>query len=46
VVEEFPARGGRRDWNTLRGKLREDISRLMYERTRRSPVVLPVVMEG
>ena len=46
VVEEFPARGGRRDWNTLRGKLREDISRLMYERTRRSPIVLPVVMEG
>ena len=46
VVEEFPVRNGRRDWNTLRGKLREDISRLMYERTRRSPIVIPVVMEG
>jgi len=46
VVEEFPARGNKRDWNALRGKLREDISRLMYERTRRSPIVLPVVMEG
>ena len=43
VIEEMPARN-RRDWNTLRGKLREDISRLMYERTRRSPIVLPVVM--
>ncbi|MCL1952113.1 MAG: ribonuclease J [Oscillospiraceae bacterium] len=45
VIEETPARG-RRDWNTLRGKLRDEVSRLMYERTRRSPLVLPVVMEG
>jgi len=45
VIEETPARN-RRDWNTLRGKLRDEISRLMYERTRRSPLVLPVVMEG
>jgi len=45
IIEEAPARQ-RRDWNTLRGKLRDEISRLMYERTRRSPLVLPVVMEG
>jgi len=43
VINEMPARG-RRDWNTLRGKLREEVSRLMYERTRRSPIVMPVVM--
>ncbi|MCL2106214.1 MAG: ribonuclease J [Oscillospiraceae bacterium] len=36
----------RRDWNTMRGRLREDISRLMYERTRRSPIVVPMLLEG
>ncbi|MDR2753059.1 MAG: ribonuclease J [Oscillospiraceae bacterium] len=45
VVEETPARY-RRDFNTLRGKLREEVSRLLYERTKRSPIILPVVMEG
>jgi len=45
IIEEMPAKS-RRDVNALRGKLREDISRLMYERTRRSPIVLPVVMES
>ncbi|MDR0531248.1 MAG: ribonuclease J [Oscillospiraceae bacterium] len=43
VIDETPARA-RRDWNTLRGRLREDVSRLMYERTKRSPIVLPVVL--
>ena len=45
VVENFPARS-RRDANALKGKLREDISRLMYDRTRRSPMIVPVVLEG
>jgi ribonuclease J len=45
VIEEAPSRY-RRDWNTLKGKLREDISRLLYERTRRSPMILPVLLEG
>jgi len=43
IIEELPARS-RGDWNTLRGKLREEVSRLMYERTKRSPLVLPVVL--
>jgi len=45
VIEESPSRY-RRDWNALRGKLREDVSRLMYERTRRNPIVLPMLLEG
>ncbi|HZJ78778.1 MAG TPA: ribonuclease J [Clostridia bacterium] len=32
--------------STIRTKLRDDISRLMYERTKRSPMVLPVIMEA
>ncbi|MCL2446964.1 MAG: ribonuclease J [Oscillospiraceae bacterium] len=45
VVENFPARS-KRDTNALKGKLREDISGLMYQRTRRSPLIVPVVLEG
>lgn len=36
---------GIHEWNAIKGKLRDDISKLMYERTRRSPMVLPVLME-
>ncbi|MDR1464001.1 MAG: ribonuclease J [Oscillospiraceae bacterium] len=44
VVQDSAGRN-RRDWNALRGKLRDEISRLMYERTKRSPIVLPILME-
>ena len=34
-----------RDWGAIKGRIRDDISRLMYERTRRSPMILPILME-
>ena len=34
-----------RDWNTIKNRVRDDISRLMYERTKRSPMVLPILLE-
>ncbi|MCC8072972.1 MAG: ribonuclease J [Clostridiales bacterium] len=34
-----------RDWNTVKTKLRDEISKLMYEKTKRSPMVLPILME-
>lgn len=34
-----------REWNTIKSKLRDDISRLLYERTKRSPMILPVIMD-
>lgn len=34
-----------RDWNSIKATLRDDISKLMYERTKRSPMVLPILME-
>ena len=34
-----------RDWNTLKTRLRDDISKLMYEKTKRSPMILPIIME-
>lgn len=33
------------DWNSVKSNLRDDISKLMYERTKRSPMVLPILME-
>ncbi len=33
------------DWNSIKTKMRDEISRLMYERTKRSPMILPIFME-
>lgn len=33
------------DWNSVKTKVREEISRLMYEKTKRSPMILPIFME-
>ncbi len=33
------------DWNTLKAKLRDGTSKFLYERTRRSPMILPIIME-
>lgn len=31
------------DWGVIRNRMRDDISRLLYERTKRSPMVLPII---
>ena len=36
---------GVRDWNTVKSRVRDEVSRLMYERTKRSPMILSVIME-
>ncbi len=33
------------DWNSLKTRIREEISHLMYEKTRRNPMILPIFME-
>ncbi len=35
----------KKDWSTVKSRLREEISHLMYEKTKRSPMVLPIMME-
>ena len=47
AVEAIEAQtdGGYFDWNSIRASLRDEISHLMYERTKRSPMILPVIME-
>lgn len=33
------------DWNSVKTKLRDELSRMMYEKTKRSPMILPILME-
>ena len=34
-----------REWNSLKGKLRDALSDYIYEKTKRSPMILPIIME-
>lgn len=34
-----------REWNSVKTKLRDEISHMMYEKTKRSPMILPIFME-
>lgn len=47
AVEAIEAQtdGGYFYWNSIKASLRDEISHLMYERTKRSPMILPVIME-
>lgn len=33
------------DWNSVKAKMRDEISTLMYEKTKRKPMILPIFME-
>ena len=44
TIEEYSSRKGK-DINALKGRIRDAVSRLMYERTKRSPIVLPIILE-
>ncbi len=44
VIEELLSRNVR-EWGTIKTKLRDEVSKLMYERTKRSPMILPIIME-
>jgi ribonuclease J len=36
---------GVRDWSSVKSRIREEVSQLLYRRTKRSPMVLPILME-
>ena len=42
VVDEC-VHEGRIEWSTIRNRMRDDISRLLYDRTKRSPMVIPII---
>lgn len=39
------ASGGVRDWNSLKLGVKDTLSHFLYKRTRRSPMILPIIME-
>lgn len=34
-----------REWSSLKNKMRDDLSDCIYEKTKRSPMILPIIME-
>ena len=34
-----------RDWTTIKATLKNDLSEYLYRKTKRSPMILPVIME-
>ena len=38
-------RDGVRDWNSIKQNVRDALSRFLYGKTRRSPMILPIIME-
>lgn len=44
-VLESCAEKGIHDWGTLKTRIKDELSRMLYDRTRRSPMILPIIME-
>ncbi|HBN80249.1 MAG TPA: RNase J family beta-CASP ribonuclease, partial [Ruminococcaceae bacterium] len=44
-VLENSADGHVHDWGMLKTRLKDELSRLLYDKTRRSPMILPILME-
>ncbi len=44
VIEEC-AENGIRDWAAIKNRVRDELSRMMYQKTKRSPMILPVIMD-
>lgn len=42
---EKAMRNSNRDFNSVKSRVRDDVSRFLYEKTRRSPMILSVIME-
>lgn len=37
--------GDMRDWNTIKGKMKDELSDYIYIKTKRRPMILPIIME-
>lgn len=44
IVEDYLSRGIR-DWSTIKNRIRDAVSKLMYEETGRNPMILSIIME-
>ena len=44
AIEDCVNRGSR-DWNTMKARVRDEVSHLMFEKTGRNPMILSIIME-
>ena len=44
-IVEGCAHGRIKEWGVIKNRVKEDISRLIWEKTKRNPMILPVIME-
>ena len=44
-ILEDSAENNIHDWGTLKTRIKDELSHLLYNRTRRSPMILPIIME-
>ncbi len=33
------------DWNTMKVRVRDDLSRMLFQKTKKSPIILPIIMD-
>lgn len=44
-VENCLSDGRTPDWGTIKGHIRDDLREFLYQKTKRSPMILPIIME-
>lgn len=44
-VEGCLSDGRTPDWGTIKGRIRDDLREFLYQKTKRSPMILPIIME-
>ena len=44
VLEECCQRHSH-DWSTMKSRVRDELSRMLFQKTKRSPMILPIIME-
>lgn len=44
IIDDM-AEKGQRDWSAIKNRIRDELQKMMYQKTRRSPMILPVLME-
>ena len=35
-----------RDWTAMKSRVREELSRMMFQKTKKSPMILPIIMDA
>jgi len=42
---EYCFENGTNEWNAIKTKVRDDLSKFLYQRTKRKPMILPIIMD-